>query len=82
MEMEPLNNPEPVEKKELAHENRENQARIGESEPIEETSAGWGTMLFNFFKILLLGVAVFVYDIYGKFYLVCKQLSSVFILKD
>ena len=74
MEMEPLKNPELVEKKDLVNEHRENQARIGENEPIAEASAGWGTMLFNFFKILLLGVAVFVYDIYGTFYLVCKQI--------
>ena len=37
-----------------------------ETEPPESTEAGWSSILFAIFKILTLGIAVFVYDIYSK----------------
>ena len=37
-----------------------------ETEPPESTDAGGSSILFAIFKILTLGIAVFVYDIYSK----------------
>ena len=32
----------------------------------EDTEAGWSSILLAIFKILVLGIAVFIYDIYSK----------------
>ena len=32
----------------------------------ESTEAGWSSILLAIFKILVLGIAVFIYDIYSK----------------
>ena len=32
----------------------------------ENTEAGWSSILLAIFKILVLGIAVFIYDIYSK----------------
>ena len=37
-----------------------------ENESPEETEAGWSSILFAVLKILILGIAVFIYDIYSK----------------
>ena len=37
-----------------------------EIESPEETEAGWSSILFAVLKILILGIAVFIYDIYSK----------------
>lgn len=65
IEMEPFKNPAPAVTVDATNENIENQGKMEENEGQEQGEVGWGTMLFNFFKILLLGVAVFSYDIYG-----------------
>ena len=37
-----------------------------ENESPEETAAGWSSILFAVLKILILGIAIFIYDIYSK----------------
>ena len=37
-----------------------------ENESPEETEAGWSSILFAVLKILILGIAIFIYDIYSK----------------